>query len=117
MAVWNVPDAGEVIKEILDEDTDQTAHQKKNLTVAEKIRKKAAAMRKNERLGMSGFDPISEVQSNEGQREMDDTANQQSMRQENAVRGQKRKSDKVLEEKEQKKKPNSSSHLVVFDSK
>ena len=51
MAVWNVPDGGEVIKEILEEENEEQPHLKKNMTVAEKIRKKAAKMRKVERLG------------------------------------------------------------------
>ena len=59
MAVWNVPEAGEIIKEILIDE--QSVSPKKNLSVAEKIRKKAAKMRKAERIGLSNYDIISDV--------------------------------------------------------
>ena len=43
MAVWNVAEAGEIMKEILEEDkVEKHIETKKNLSVAEKIRKKAA---------------------------------------------------------------------------
>jgi hypothetical protein len=52
MAVWNVQEAGDIIAEILEENDHKGAsHAVKPISVAEKVRKKAAAMRKQERLG------------------------------------------------------------------
>ena len=49
---------------------------KKKMTVAEKIRKKAAMQRKAERTGMSHYDFISEVQSAEDRGEESERQNQ-----------------------------------------
>jgi len=55
MAVWNVQEAGDIINEILDENDHKTksTHAVKPVSVAEKVRMKAAIMRRQERLGMT----------------------------------------------------------------
>jgi hypothetical protein len=45
MAVWNVQEAGDLIKEIVDENDKGVAMKPKS--VAEKVREKAAIMRRN----------------------------------------------------------------------
>ncbi len=52
MAVWNVNEAGEIIKEIIEEN-DKGPVGVKPKSVAEKVREKAALIRRNERLGLS----------------------------------------------------------------
>lgn len=55
MAVWNVQEAGDIIKEILD-DSDKHGQNQHGIgpkSVAEKVREKAAILRRNERLGIS----------------------------------------------------------------
>ena len=70
MAVWNVPDAKEIIEDILEE-KDQGSVSRQGggghqpISVAEKIRKKAAMMRKAERMGYKGREGVvSDLQSN-----------------------------------------------------
>jgi len=53
MAVWNVQEAGDIIKEIIEEN-DKNGINAVGIgpkSVAEKVREKAAIMRRNERLG------------------------------------------------------------------
>ena len=52
MAVWNVQEAGDLIKEILDENDKGNAISVKPKSVAEKVRAKAAKIRRRERLGV-----------------------------------------------------------------
>ena len=58
MAVWNVQEAGDIIKEIIDESDKHNAVNASNggivgpKSVAEKVREKAAIIRRNERLGI-----------------------------------------------------------------
>lgn len=65
MAVWNVQEAGDIISEILDENDHKKAQTAvKPVSVAEKVRQKAALMRKYERLGLPqrmGHDEISHI--------------------------------------------------------
>ena len=51
MAVWNVNEAGDIIKEILEDNDRAGAPGVKPKSVAEKVREKAAIIRRNERLG------------------------------------------------------------------
>lgn len=51
MAVWNVNEAGDIIKEILEENDKGHAGSVQPKSVAEKVREKAAILRRNERLG------------------------------------------------------------------
>lgn len=54
MAVWNVNEAGDIIKEIIEEnDKNGKVGVVAAKSVAEKIREKAALIRRNERLGRS----------------------------------------------------------------
>ena len=55
MAVWNVQEAGDLIKEIIDEADKGVGVKPKS--VAEKVREKAAMMRRYERLGQSRMGP------------------------------------------------------------
>jgi hypothetical protein len=59
MAVWNVQEAGDIIKEIIEEsDKNQPAQPGiGHKSVAEKVREKAAIIRRNERLGLSRQSP------------------------------------------------------------
>ncbi len=61
MSVWNVNEAGDIIKEILEEN-DKGIGGVKSKSVAEKVREKAAKIRREERLGLSKISP----QGNEG---------------------------------------------------
>ena len=51
MAVWNVQEAGDLIKEILEESDKGNGHGVKPKSVAEKVREKATKLRRDERLG------------------------------------------------------------------
>ncbi len=67
MAVWNVPDAKDIIQEIIhDNDSKGSKAVVKPVSVAEKVRSKAAKMRRDERLGNSsacrGGHDLKEVQ-------------------------------------------------------
>ena len=53
MAVWNVQEAGDIIAEILQENDHRKGAMVKPMSVAEKVRQKAALMRKQERLGLT----------------------------------------------------------------
>lgn len=60
MAVWNVQEAGDIIKEIIDESDKHNAVNASSgggivgpKSVAEKVREKAAIIRRNERLGIN----------------------------------------------------------------
>lgn len=53
MAVWNVNEAGDIIKEILEEADTQPIGVVAHKSVAEKVREKAAIIRRNERLGLT----------------------------------------------------------------
>ncbi len=55
MAVWNVQEAGDLIMEILEENDKGLTIKPKS--VAEKVREKAAIMRRQERLGLSKMSP------------------------------------------------------------
>lgn len=57
MAVWNVQEAGDLIKEILEENDKGNGHGVKPKSVAEKVREKAAKLRRDERLGYSRVSP------------------------------------------------------------
>jgi hypothetical protein len=57
MAVWNVQEAGDLIKEILEENDKGTNGQVKPKSVAEKVREKASKLRRDERLGLSRISP------------------------------------------------------------
>jgi hypothetical protein len=51
MAVWNVQEAGDLIKEIIEENDKKGGGKKvKPISVAEKVRHKAAELRRNERI-------------------------------------------------------------------
>lgn len=73
MAVWNVQEAGDLIKEILEENDKSAGHGVKPKSVAEKVREKAAKIRRDERLGLSkmggynGMGQIEEEQMYEGE--------------------------------------------------
>jgi hypothetical protein len=56
MSVWNVNEAGDIIKEILEEN-DKGIGGVKSKSVAEKVREKAAKIRREERLGLSKISP------------------------------------------------------------
>ena len=54
MAVWNVQEAGDIIKEIIeDNDKNEAVAGVGAKSVAEKVREKAAIIRRNERLGLN----------------------------------------------------------------
>jgi hypothetical protein len=54
MAVWNVNEAGDIIKEILEEaDSQPHTGVVPPKSVAEKVREKAAIIRRNQRLGLN----------------------------------------------------------------
>lgn len=57
MAVWNVNEAGEIIKEILDENDHARSNGVQPKSVAEKVREQAAKIRRDERLGLSRISP------------------------------------------------------------
>ena len=64
MAVWNVQEAGDLIKEIIEE-CDNKGSGVKPKSVAEKVREKAAIIRRNERLGLSKMMPGGIEEENE----------------------------------------------------
>ncbi len=52
MAVWNVQEAGDIIQEIIQENDSKGSKTKvKPISVAEKVRSKAAKLRRDERMG------------------------------------------------------------------
>lgn len=53
MAVWNVNEAGDIIKEILEDADNVPVGAVAHKSVAEKVREKAALLRRNERLGLT----------------------------------------------------------------
>ncbi len=57
MAVWNVQEAGDLIKDIMEENDKSNGHSVKPKSVAEKVREKAARIRRDERLGISRISP------------------------------------------------------------
>lgn len=57
MSVWNVNEAGDIIKEILEENDHRVSNGLKPKSVAEKVREKAARIRREERLGLSQISP------------------------------------------------------------
>ena len=73
MAVWNVQEAGDIIKEIIEESDKNGAVNASNAlggalgpkSVAEKVREKAAIIRRNERLGINTRGGSPDQQHNE----------------------------------------------------